>query len=264
MQEKKSELFHECIFITKHGLSALRIHHLTTAVCDTTSFCFPRNIFFQKYLALRRCTGLSWGSEILAGCFALCVSVCLAPSQRVEEGSVVQKSERQHCHWEFACMTVPGSNCEAFFSTAAVSLCCFLGFFFTTALACRCHTDKNKYCGSCTYQWGPFLLFNTSDVNPSVWAIGQWVRATWNRLCWNLVHIQHKHPLLHFLKHRQFAFLYNSVPQLNGSGTPAAHSLKPTYLQFIWLSATKPLKYILQPSSVGADAACRHHWLSEA
>lgn len=137
MQEKKSELFHECISFTKHGFSALYTHHLTAAVwapapfsCQhlPRRFVFP-NIFFQKYLALRRCTGLSWGSEILAGCFALCVSVCLAPSKRVEEGSVVQKSERQHCHWEFACMTVPGSNCKAFFSTAAVSLCCFVLFF---------------------------------------------------------------------------------------------------------------------------------------
>ena len=117
--------FQPCIHTTQRQRCELQ---LPAAASTCHVVLFSRTFFFQKYLALRRRTGLSRGSEILAGCFALCVSVCLAPSQCVEEGSVVQKSERQHCHWEFACMTVPGSNCKAFFSTAAVSLCCFFCF----------------------------------------------------------------------------------------------------------------------------------------
>lgn len=68
--------------------------------------------FFQKCLALRCCSGLL-ESLILAGCSS---NYTVVPSQCAKERSVVQKSERQHCHRDFACMTVPGIDCKAFLS----------------------------------------------------------------------------------------------------------------------------------------------------
>lgn len=189
------------------------------------------------------------GSETLAGrCNILCCFSCLVASQCTKEGRGAQKSERQRCHCQFACMTVPGSILKTFYHW------CLLIFL---SPACCCHAVEelrwlHEPVRTVSRVFHP-LFHSHADVNPqslqcekldneSGQSANNWCK-TWST---------------------------NTPNCITGSQCVSVKSFwdfskkNPTYLHLIWLCFTKALKIQFQPSGFGADAACIHQWLSEA